>query len=675
MSELALRVLRLLGKSPRYVLHRAVAETRAELDRFVQPRRARAFDVRQLLHRTGDASLEALWERLAAQPWPLASAAMQSADLDRVAPGASALLLERAERAGRHEVDLLGSGPTALGARIAWDTDFKTGDRWDAGYFRSIPLVQRDRPSDVKMPWELSRLQWLLPAGQAYLLTGDERYAAEVREVLEQLMGANPVGATVNWAIAMEPAMRILVWTWLFRALARTRAWQDAQFRARFLCCLYQHGAFVARYVERADINGNHFTADCAALVVAGTFFGGAARDWLVGAWQDLENEIGRQLLADGVDFEASAAYHRLVTELFLIAGVFAEHAGLKMSAAYRARLAAAARFTAAYARSDGSAPLWGDADDARALPLGTAPLADHRHVIASVAAVLGDRALGALVPGAAWEEVLWLFGPGALAPPSAPPPPLASAAFASGGVYVLRAGRAHVFIDCGPVGLAGRGGHGHNDILSFEAELDGTAVVSDAGCYVYTASFADRNRFRATAAHNTPQVDGEEVNRFISPDLLWFLRDDARPLDALIREESECVVFSGGHSGYLRLADPVAVRRTITLQNDGRRLSVQDRFGGRAPHHVRVPLQLALGWRTHALEPGCARFVHDSGRGLEVLWSGGGVWQCSCGSGDIAPSYGVLERAPRLEWSAGGQIAALSLTVHLSITERGLAP
>jgi hypothetical protein len=308
-------------------------------------------------------------------------------------------------------------------------------------------------------------------------------------------------------------------------------------------------------------------------------------------------------------------------------------------------------------------------------LPLGTAPLADHRHLIASVAAVLDDRALGALAPSAAREEVLWLLGPGALPPPTAAPPP-GSAAFASGGAYVLRAARAHVFIDCGPVGLAGRGGHGHNDILSFEAELDGTAAVSDAGCYVYTASFEDRNRFRATAAHNTPQIDDEEINRFISPDLLWFLRDDAQPLDALIREESDCVVFSGGHSGYLRLADPVEVRRTITLQNDGRRLRVQDRFGGREPHKVRVPLQLARGWRAQALEAGCARFVHDTGRGLEVLWSGsGGAWQCSCGSGDIAPSYGVLERAPRLEWTASGPIAALSLAVQLSITEQSVAP
>lgn len=667
MSQLAIRVLRLLGKSPRYVLHRALAETRAELDRFVQPRRARTFNVRQLLSLTGDDDLSSLWDRLASQPWPLASTGVGAAELERVAPGASARILERAERACRHEIDLLGSGRVLLGARIAWDTDFKTGDRWPAGYFRSIGLVQRDRPSDVKMPWELSRMQWLLPAAQAYLLTGEERYAAAAREVLEQWMAANPVGNTVNWGIAMEPAMRILVWTWLFRAFARARAWEDVQFRGRFLCCLYQHGAFVARYLERADVNGNHFTADCVALVVAGAFFGQATREWLLGAWEDLEREIGRQLLADGVDFEASAAYHRLVAELFLLAGVFAEHAGLKMSAQYRERLAAAARFAVAYRKSDGSAPLWGDADDARALPLGTAPLSDHGHLIASIAKVLDHPELLALARGG-WEEVLWLFGSVPPALPLEAPPAPGCAAFDCGGAYVLRAGRAHVFIDCGPVGLAGRGGHGHNDILSFEADLDGSAVVSDAGCYVYTASFEDRNRFRATAAHNTAQIDEEEINRFISPDLLWFLRDDARPLDALVREEGECVLFSGGHGGYERLADPVQVWRTIALRRDGMHLRVTDRFKGLAAHRVRVPLQLAVGWRPHALQPGRAQFCNDAGRRLEISWSGTGEWRCAEDTGDIAPSYGVLRQAPRLRWDAAGPVGTLCLTVEISI-------
>jgi hypothetical protein len=67
--------------------------------------------------------------------------------------------------------------------------------------------------SDVEVAWDLSRLQWLMPAGQAYLLTGEERYAEAVRAVLESWIDANPYAQTVNWSSTMEAALRILSWT------------------------------------------------------------------------------------------------------------------------------------------------------------------------------------------------------------------------------------------------------------------------------------------------------------------------------------------------------------------------------------------------------------------------------------------------------------------------------
>ena len=76
---------------------------------------------------------------------------------------------------------------------------------------------------------------------------------------------------------------------------------------------------------------------------------------------------------------------------------------------------------------------------------------------------------------------------------------------FGDGGFFVMRNAVDHVFVDCGRIGLADRGGHGHNDCLSFEAVLDGVHLVTDCGSFVYTRSFEERNRFRSTASHNTP--------------------------------------------------------------------------------------------------------------------------------------------------------------------------
>jgi hypothetical protein len=669
MNVWGMRAVRLLRKPPGYVVRRMATELQRELDRFAQPYRARSFSAATLCARTGAPTLATLWEQLAHQAWPLAAGKVAAPELEALAPGSVQQILERAERALRHEVELLGSGPTLLGEHIRWDIDFKTGARWEPRYFRDIPTLNAVRPSDIKVPWELSRLQWLMPLGQAYLLTGEARFAAGARGVLEQWLAANPCGQSVNWALAMEPAMRIFTWVWLFRVFAGSTAWSDPVFRESFLCSLYQHAQFVARNIERADLNGNHFTADCAALAVAGAFFPGSeAQRWLRGAHADLEREIAVQILPDGVDFEASSAYHRFVAELLLLAAVHFEHGRLPVSARYRERLAAAAGFCAAYTRCDGSAPLWGDADDARALPLGSATLTDHRHLIACTAVFLGDATLAAHA-GAGWDEALWWFGAHRSAPPAEGVRRRTLEAFPDGGAYVLRAGSAHVFIDCGPVGLAGRGGHGHNDALSFEAMLQGVPVVSDAGCYVYTASFEERNRFRATAAHNTPQIDNEEINRFFSPELLWLLRNDCEPLQARVWSEGDRLLFEGSHSGYRRLSGSVAPLRRIELSSDAAVLQVVDRFTGSGVHAVSIPLQLAPGWTLLELDEHACACRHATGAYLVISWSGAPSWEVRAESGRVAPSYGVVTEAVRLVARAHGPIEDMMLITSLKLT------
>ena len=239
------------------------------------------------------------------------------------------------------------------------------------------------------------------------------------------------------------------------------------------------------------------------------------------------------------------------------------------MPHAYRERVTAMARFTAAYGRADGSVPLWGDADDARALPLGGQGLNDHRYLAGLVGAAWDVADLEGAFGGDA-SEIFWLLGPAAVEalpraerPPASPP----SRAFPQGGFFVMRNAADHVFVDCGRVGLADRGGHGHNDCLSFEAALDGVHLVSDCGAFVYTGSFVERNRFRSTASHNTPRVDGQEINR-LQPELLWHLQYDARPDLRRFETGPARDLFCGAHAGYRRLSEPVTPVRTIELDH-----------------------------------------------------------------------------------------------------------
>lgn len=662
-----IRIARRAAKMPpRILARRAAREARASAERVLAPRRARRLTTRRLLEDLEAESPPALWERLLSRPFPAWVEAVDPDLVERVAPGEVARVHAAANDAGSHRVELLGSGPLELGEAIDWHCDYKTGIRWPPDFVRDIDFADRHRPSDVKVPWEISRLHWLIPAGQAYLLDGDERHARVVRDMLESWIEDNPYAASVNWVVPMEAALRVLSWTWFFHVFARTEAWADESFRIRFLRSLYLHGDYVARNLERSHVNGNHLTADAAGLVFAGLFFErGEANRWAELGWTILTGELPRQVLPDGVDFEASVAYHRLVVELFLLPALYRESLDLPVPATYRDRISAAAHFTAAYTKPDGSVPLWGDADDGRALPMRTSTPNDHRYLVGVVAAAW-DRAD---LREAAWgsrAEALWLLGPrmasGLPNRDSAPVVPRSSA-FPDGGFYVMRSPHDHVFIDCGPVGLSGRGGHGHNDCLAFEATLDEVPLITDSGAYVYTASWEWRNRFRSTSFHNTPQIDGEEQNRFVDPENLWELIYDAKP--SLVAWETGAANdrFRGGHIGYQRLPYPVVIEREVELDRTAHRLVVQDAFIGKGEHLTSVPYHF-----DPAVEP-----VLDEGQvvlrtplsSFIVGWSRSEHWSARIEPAWVSPTYGIKQQSKRLVLTRSGPLEPLTVTIE----------
>ncbi|GAB5429121.1 MAG: hypothetical protein Devi2KO_25800 [Devosia indica] len=656
---------RALKKPPRVVWERAVHEAAAQVDRFSAPRLARTFGAQQVLEAVGATSIGALWGELAARPFILPRGI---AWRDHLPTDEAEALRARADAALARKVTLLGAVDVQLGTPIDWHTDIKTGIGWAPRFYKDIEYNNLDRPSDVKMPWELSRMQWLLPVAQVYLLDGEERHAAFVRSIIEEWIAANPYAMSVNWSCTMDVALRLITWTWMFHVLGGSAAWADAGFRAKFLASLYLHGRFVERNLEKSEVNGNHYGADAAGLVFAGLFFGkgkDAAR-WQEIGWQILRDELPLQVTPDGVDYEASVPYHRLVAELFLFPAIYRLAAGLPVDEGYRRRVIAMGEFAASYARDDGTVPLVGDADDARTLPFGVQKINDHRYLVGLIAETFGAEPLARAYRGGPIGELLFLFGPERTAAMNRRPlAPRRSAAFAQGGNYVMANERDHVFIDCAPVGLAGRGGHGHNDCLSFEAVLDGVHLITDAGAYLYTASAVDRNLFRSTAYHNTPRIDGAEINRFIAPDNLWNLVYDAVPQVHAWTPGAEQDVLEASHAGYERLEAPVRVRRRLTLEHATHRLSIEDEFisSAAAPHTVDVPLLLAPDVTVDISVAGSIR-LGAGGKVFVVTWSDPADWAVTVEEARVSPSYGVAVPSQRLVWRRSGALRPLRVTL-----------
>lgn len=651
-------------KPPHVILRWLTSKVWSELRQPIASWQARTMKTKKLLSLLGSNDLNILWAELGNSIFPLFIKPNLIGDYKIYCPGDSVRIISNAEDAIKHNVNLLGSGPVSLGIKIPWHKDFKNGFIWPNSASRRIQIVDFSQNSDIKIPWELSRLQWLIPAGQAYLLTGEERYSQAVREIIEDWIKTNPLGQGVNWACTMEVALRSITLVWLFKVFHQSVAWSDNSFRSDFLKLVYLHGNFIIHNLEWSDVNGNHLTANASGLVVVGLFFanGVAPKVWSERGWKILADEIHKQVFQDGVNFEGSTAYHRFATELFLLPALYRKSVGLDVNKSYVQSLCKMAKFINTYSRKDGLSPLWGDADDGRTVPFGDQDKNDHRYLITIVGHVFGCNSF-AIPPIKSPAEVFWTLGPEAISKHKGTFKALHSKAFRNAGIFILRNQDDLVFVNCGPVGMAGRGGHGHNDCLSFEASLKGHSLITDCGTYVYSADQKWRNDFRSTGYHNTPIIDDKEQNRFVDPEFLWSFYDDAKPKVRHWSINKDTDHFVGTHSGYQRLPNPVTPVRSIALEKSNHRIIIIDQFEGTGENKIQIPYHFSIGVEAVQDSPEVWRIIS---RGEEFLLISNltNNWMTTLDDGWASPSYGIKHPIKVLNFHSKGPLRSLNVAI-----------
>ncbi len=654
--------------------------------KLVRPLRSR-WHRRQVIRHPYDVSRDALAAALGVSPGELSSvvekmrvafpARLPVATVDgeairalyrEQAPEQLASTIASADRICTHVLDLLGSGPVALGDSIDWHRDFKSGHRWDPSLlFLDIPHGHGGGV-DIKVPWELSRGHHLVVLAQAALLTGDVKYA---RECVAQMAGwieANPAGYGVNWACPMDVAIRAVNWLWALALVVESPAASET-WLADVLASLVAHGRYLFANLEVRDdgITTNHYLSDVVGLLYLGLCLKDMreADEWRSFAVGELTREMERQVLPDGVHYESSLSYHRLVTEMFLSSAVLCRHHGVDLPPAFHARLEKMCEFVLSYTKPDGLAPQIGDGDNGRLHMLtgyGQCDARDHRHLLA-VGGMLFARGEWQVAAGPWQMESVWFGGRGVEtgAGRSAPP---ASAAFPDGGFYILRAQDDYALLNCNPPAAGGIGTHKHNDLLSLELHLGGEDILVDPGCFLYTSDPQAYDRFRRTAYHSTVRVDGVEQNRFI-PGKLFCVHPESRPNRLSWEIGSAVERVTAEHRGYFRLSDPVRHRREVRFHEVDGSWQVIDSLSSVAGRSQSHRLEWTLTFASHCL-------LQPAGTGWHVvtprqrLWLEGPVLMAGGRSLPIqprveqeamAPQYGVLWPASFLRWSWEGPL------------------
>ena len=126
---------------------------------------------------------------------------------------------------------------------IDWQLDFKSGFRWDEGLWHGRIAYGNVPGADVKVPWELARMQHLVALALASAYADDpdagNRYGGEIRNEILDFMAANPPGFGVNWVCAMDVGIRAVNWLLAFDIVKGSGHGWDAGFEKLLARSIY----------------------------------------------------------------------------------------------------------------------------------------------------------------------------------------------------------------------------------------------------------------------------------------------------------------------------------------------------------------------------------------------------------------------------------------------------
>ena len=487
-------------------------------------------------------------------------------------PLSTAELLAEADAIVAGHFQLLGHRDLCFGDPIDWHLDPTTGRRAPLAHWSRINFLDSATVGDHKVVWELNRHQHFLTLGQAYCLTGDDKYAGAFANQLTSWMNANPPTRGVNWASSLEVAFRAIAWIWAL-ALFRKSDRLTEELRARVVALLHVHGRHIERYLSTYFSPNTHLTGEALGLFYLGTFLPQLRRAdrWRRLGWRVLSAQIERHVLPDGVYFEQASYYQRYTADFYLHLLLIGAATRMERNAIHRP-LNELLEHLVYLQRPDGTTPYVGDDDGGRLLPLDRRAPNDFRSTMAT-AAVLFDRADFRHAAGTAGPELVWLLGPVALtrfeAMPAVPPA-FPSRAFGDGGYYVSRDGWTedanYSLLDCGPHGIDNCG-HAHADALAIEIAARGRTMLVDPGTYTYTSPLAERDRFRATSAHNTITLDEASSSSMAGP---FHWSHIAQATARAWYSSSRFDFFHGTHDGFRRLPGmPTHTRSVLFIRGD----------------------------------------------------------------------------------------------------------
>lgn len=313
--------------------------------------------------------------------------------------------------------------------------------------------------------FNLHYFEYLFSMLSAYEKTGDRNYFEKTIFYIDAWIRENPEGKGIGWS-PYTIDLRLTNWISYY---CMTEEKLPTEFKVRMIESIHSQYVYLSKHIEK-DILGNHYFEDLKTLVLCSLFF--QDNTMLQASLQAFKEECKEEILSDGMHFELSPMYHKIIFEGLLRVIVALRGNGIKeteLENLTQPMLDVAWSFEEGLERI----PLFNDCGNNIA------------------------KSLASFVEICKKEFEIT---------------PHFKSSLKKSGFYIYKWKNWKMIVDAGQVGPSYIPGHSHCDAMSFELFKDGKPVITNCGTYGYQCK--ERQFFRSTAAHNTVMVNGVEQSQ-----------------------------------------------------------------------------------------------------------------------------------------------------------------
>lgn len=392
---------------------------------------------------------------------------------------------------------------------------------------------------DPEFVWQFNRHRFLPCLAQAYIMTGEEKYAEHYVRLLEDWIDRSESGENAEqgpWR-TLETGIRAEVWLASLPLILESSAVTES-FLDKVETCLRKHQKRLYENFQPHKYISNWGVLEACGMLLFSLALPDSEKE-LGAAIKRLEDTAKVQVLEDGMQWEQSPMYHNEVYHCFLTAYYYGERAGVKMPEEVRNAVRKLAYADYKWKKPDHTQFTQGDSD-----------ASDLRDQITAGAYLLKDGVLKSGGYEILDYENAWKFGWEACREYEAlksEAPDFVSTELPFGGNYYFRSGwdeKADLLhFHCGETG----GGHGHADKLHVDLVIRGEDVLVDSGRYTYVDG-PERFRFKESPAHNTFRVDGKG---FAECESSWKYKSLCTCLKQQYYDGRTGAFVEGSHLGY----------------------------------------------------------------------------------------------------------------------------